>query len=52
MEPAGILQLSRRHLAELFGKMSIAGGLFGAEPIQWFNGGLFDGPDALPLDLI
>lgn len=36
-------------LSELFGKMSSNGGLFGAEPIQWFNGGLFDGPDVLPL---
>jgi hypothetical protein len=36
-------------LGELFRKMSDAGGLFGAEPIQWFNGGLFDGGDTLPL---
>ncbi len=36
-------------LADLFRKMSSAGGLFGAEQIQWFNGGLFDGADVLPL---
>ena len=36
-------------LSDLFGKMSSGGGLFGAERIQWFNGGLFDGPEVLPL---
>ncbi|MBV9278986.1 MAG: class I SAM-dependent DNA methyltransferase [Chloroflexi bacterium] len=36
-------------LADLFGKMSDKGGLFGAERIQWFNGGLFDGADVIPL---
>lgn len=36
-------------LSNLFGKMSHAGGLFGAERIQWFNGGLFDGPEVLPM---
>ena len=36
-------------LSDLFGKMSVAGGLFGAERIQWFNGGLFDGGEVLPL---
>jgi hypothetical protein len=36
-------------LAELFAKMSDHGGLFGAERIQWFNGGLFDGGQVLPL---
>jgi hypothetical protein len=37
-------------LSELFRLMSTKpGGPFGAEPIQWFNGGLFDGPDVLPL---
>lgn len=36
-------------LADLFGKMSAGGGLFGAEKIQWFNGGLFDGAEVLPL---
>ncbi len=38
-------------LSDLFGKMSDAGGLFGAERIQWFNGGLFDGSAVLPLAL-
>jgi type II restriction/modification system DNA methylase subunit YeeA len=37
-------------LADLFGKMSKAGGLFGPERIQWFNGGLFDGADVLPME--
>lgn len=36
-------------LAELFSKMSHEGGLFGADRIQWFNGGLFDGGEVLPL---
>lgn len=36
-------------LSELFAKMSDHGGLFGAERIQWFNGGLFDGGHVLPL---
>lgn len=36
-------------LRDLFGKMSQHGGLFGPEEIQWFNGGLFDGDDVLPL---
>ena len=36
-------------LADLFGKMAHKGGLFGAERIQWFNGGLFDGADVVPL---
>jgi type II restriction/modification system DNA methylase subunit YeeA len=36
-------------LSELFGKMSDKGGLFGAERIDWFNGGLFDGGQVLPL---
>lgn len=36
-------------LAELFSKMSDAGGMFGADRIQWFNGGLFDGGSVLPL---
>mgnify|MGYP007030116868 CR=1 FL=1 len=36
-------------LAELFTKMSDKSGLFGAERIQWFNGGLFDGGQVLPL---
>lgn len=36
-------------LSGLFTKMSDKGGLFGAERIQWFNGGLFDGGKVLPL---
>jgi hypothetical protein len=36
-------------LSDLFSKMSHQGGLFGAERIQWFNGGLFDGGEVLPL---
>jgi type II restriction/modification system DNA methylase subunit YeeA len=37
-------------LADLFGKMSKGGGLFGPERISWFNGGLFDGDDVVALD--
>jgi type II restriction/modification system DNA methylase subunit YeeA len=36
-------------LSDLFTKMSDKGGLFGAERIEWFNGGLFDGGEVLPL---
>jgi type II restriction/modification system DNA methylase subunit YeeA len=36
-------------LRDLFAKMSAEGGLFGADEIQWFNGGLFDGAEVLPL---
>jgi len=36
-------------LSALFAKMSHEGGLFGAERIQWFNGGLFDGGEVLSL---
>lgn len=36
-------------LRELFAKMSQGGGLFGVEHIDWFNGGLFDDADVLPL---
>jgi type II restriction/modification system DNA methylase subunit YeeA len=35
--------------AELFRSMR-SGGLFGLEKILWFNGGLFDNDDALPLE--
>lgn len=35
--------------ADLFGSMK-SGGFFGVEEIPWFNGGLFDDADALPLD--
>src|SRR5207244_7511383 len=37
-------------LRELFTKMSTGGGMFGAERVDWFNGGLFDGNDVLPLE--
>jgi len=37
-------------LSDLFGKMSTAGGLFGTERVQWFNGGLFDGADVVKLE--
>ena len=36
-------------LHDLFATMSQGGGLFGTEPIDWFNGGLFDNVDVLPL---
>ena len=36
-------------LGDLFAKMSHGGGLFGAERIEWFNGGLFDSGAVLPL---
>ena len=36
-------------LSDLFAKMSQGGGLFGAERIEWFNGGLFDSGAVLPL---
>lgn len=36
-------------LDELFRKMS-SGGFFGADVVRWFNGGLFDEAEALPLD--
>jgi hypothetical protein len=29
--------------------MARGGGMFGAEPVPWFNGGLFDSADVLPL---
>ncbi len=37
-------------LKELFGRMADGGGYFGTEHIEWFNGGLFDGGDVLPLE--
>ena len=37
-------------LASLFELMSRGGGLFGADPIQWFNGGLFDDAEVIPLE--
>ena len=36
-------------LGDLFSKMSEHGGLFGTEEIDWFNGGLFDTGDVIPL---
>ena len=36
-------------LRDLFTKMAENGGLFGAERIYWFNGGLFDSAAVLPL---
>jgi restriction-modification enzyme MmeI-like protein len=36
-------------LGELFTKMSEHGGLFGTEEIDWFNGGLFNSGEVLPL---
>ena len=57
--PRGLLQklvqasrrpeLFEQGLSDLFDRMSVAGGLFGAEHIEWFNGGLFDGNETLPL---
>ena len=35
--------------SQLFAAMASKGGLIGFEEISWFNGGLFDSPDALPL---
>jgi type II restriction/modification system DNA methylase subunit YeeA len=37
-------------LRELFARMSVGGGNFGAEWIDWFNGGLFDGDEVLYLE--
>lgn len=37
-------------LKKLFGQMHQGGGYFGTEKIEWFNGGLFDGDEVLPLD--
>ena len=59
--PAGLLnrlteatvrrpELFAAGLTDLFAKMSRGGGLFGTEEVQWFNGGLFDGPDILPME--
>jgi type II restriction/modification system DNA methylase subunit YeeA len=38
-----------RQIQELFRKMSVDGGYFGPERIEWFNGGLFEDAVALPL---
>ena len=37
-------------LENLFGAMA-TGGLIGFEPVDWFNGGLFDSPATLPLEV-
>ncbi|HAS51952.1 MAG TPA: class I SAM-dependent DNA methyltransferase, partial [Gammaproteobacteria bacterium] len=37
-------------LEDLFGAMA-TGGRIGFEPVDWFNGGLFDSRDALPLEV-
>lgn len=38
-------------MRDLFAKMN-KGGFFGEHKIDWFNGGLFDGEDVLPLEVI
>ncbi|HYD86279.1 MAG TPA: DNA methyltransferase [Vitreimonas sp.] len=38
-------------MRDLFAKMH-KGGFFGEHKIDWFNGGLFDGEDVLPLEVI
>lgn len=40
---------AQKYLSDLFGAMQ-SGGEFGLDDIPWFNGGLFDSADALPLD--
>jgi len=37
-------------LASLFACMHKGSGYFGTEPIEWFNGGLFDDAEVLPLE--
>jgi type II restriction/modification system DNA methylase subunit YeeA len=37
-------------LKDLFTKMHSGGGFFGAEQIEWFNGGLFDDGEVIPLE--
>ncbi len=39
----------KAQLDELFAKMA-SGGFFGADEVRWFNGGLFDDAEALPLE--
>jgi type II restriction/modification system DNA methylase subunit YeeA len=38
-------------LGDLFGKMAEKGGFFGSERIDWFNGGLFDSAEVIPLQV-
>ncbi|MBV5276798.1 class I SAM-dependent DNA methyltransferase, partial [bacterium] len=49
---AGLKQPARlpEMLGNLFGTMA-TGGLIGFESVDWFNGGLFDSADTLPLEL-
>ena len=39
-----------RQLRELFSMMAEKGGYFGTEYIDWFNGGMFQDSDTIPLD--
>jgi type II restriction/modification system DNA methylase subunit YeeA len=43
--------LAMEQLGELFDRMH-RGGFFGADPIRWFNGGLFDSAPALRLESV
>lgn len=45
----GDVHLLHGMMKSLFASMA-TGGTFGVEVINWFNGGLFDGDDVLPLD--
>jgi hypothetical protein len=58
--PKGVLSLlaartrGRPHLfgdslSQMFGLMSRGGGMFGTDEVPWFDGGLFDSADVLPL---
>lgn len=38
-------------LGDLFAKMAQEGGYFGSERIEWFNGGLFDDAEVIPLQV-
>jgi MmeI, DNA-methyltransferase domain/MmeI, helicase spacer domain/MmeI, N-terminal domain/MmeI, target recognition domain len=49
MASHGKAEVFRQALSEMFAKMSDGGGLFGTEELDWFNGGLFDSNEALPL---
>lgn len=42
-------ELFTQALRQLFDRMSHGGGMFGAEEVPWFNGGLFDSDEALDL---
>ncbi|MDX2152337.1 MAG: class I SAM-dependent DNA methyltransferase [Bryobacteraceae bacterium] len=43
--------LAESQLKDLFARMH-TGGFFGREKIDWFNGGLFDGDEVLPLEVV